>query len=86
MALYYFFSSGKAKDCFLGLKRVFGFRNPLCRENMAQSIVLVLDYYELQDRIGYFVLDNISRKLWQRTWMLDDDDDGCLIGWRKLSS
>jgi hypothetical protein len=51
---HYFSSSGRAKDCLLGLKRVSGTHSG---ENMAQAIVPVLDYYELKDRIGYFVLD-----------------------------
>jgi hypothetical protein len=54
---HYFSSSGKAKDCLLGLKRVCGTHSG---ENMAQCIVPVLEHYELKNRIGYFVLDNIS--------------------------
>src|SRR4029077_13265049 len=54
---HYFSSSGKAKDCLLGLKRVCGTHSG---ENMAQCIVPVLEHYERKNRIKYFVLDNIS--------------------------
>jgi len=54
---HYFSGSGKAKDCLLGVKRVSGTHSG---ENQAQSIVPLLEYYGLKNRIGYFVLDNIT--------------------------
>jgi len=49
--------SDEAKDCLLGLRRVIGSHSG---ENMAETIIHVIELYELQDRLGYFVLDNIT--------------------------
>jgi len=47
--------TGEAKDCLIGLKRVIGSHSG---ENMAQSIIAVIEKYGLKDRLGYFMLDN----------------------------
>jgi hypothetical protein len=49
--------TGEAKTCLLGLKRIQGSHSG---ENMAQSIITVIEEYELKDRLGYFVLDNAT--------------------------
>jgi hypothetical protein len=49
--------TGEARDCLIGLRRVHGSHSG---ENMAHSIISVIEEYELRDRLGYFVLDNVS--------------------------
>src|SRR6266850_6839217 len=49
--------TGEAKDCLLGLRRVQGSHSG---ENMAHSIINVIDEYELRGQLGYFVLDNVT--------------------------
>lgn len=49
--------TGEARDCLIGLRRVYGSHSG---ENMAHSIISVIKEYELKDRLGYFVLDNVS--------------------------
>jgi hypothetical protein len=49
--------TGEAKVCLLGLRRIEGSHSG---ENMAQSIIAVIEEYELRDRLGYFMLDNAT--------------------------
>jgi hypothetical protein len=49
--------AGEAKACLLGLRRIQGAHSG---ENMAQSIITVIEEYELKDRLGYFMLDNVT--------------------------
>ena len=48
---------GEARDCLLGLRRVTGAHSG---ENMAHSIIPIIKCYGLQDRLGHFILDNVS--------------------------
>jgi hypothetical protein len=54
---HYVSHTGEAKDCLLGLKRVLGTHSG---ENMARSTTAIIEDYELVDRLGYFMLDNIK--------------------------
>jgi hypothetical protein len=49
--------TGEAKDCLLGLKQV---ESDHSGANMAEVIAPVIKEYGLQDRVGYFVLDNVK--------------------------
>jgi hypothetical protein len=55
---HYVSSTGEAKDCLLGLRRVLGTHSG---ENIARLVTAVIEEdYQLTDRIGYFMLDNIT--------------------------
>ena len=54
---HYVSHSGEAKDCLIGLKRITGTHSG---ENIAQSVIAVIKHYGLEDRLGYFMLDNIG--------------------------
>ena len=49
--------TGEAKACLLGLRRIQGSHSG---ENMAYTIIAVIEEYELKDRLGYFMLDNVT--------------------------
>jgi len=49
--------TGEAKDCLLVLKQV---ESNHSGANMAEAIAPVIKEYGLQDRVGYFVLDNVK--------------------------
>jgi hypothetical protein len=49
--------TGEAKDCLLGLRQV---ESDHSGANMAEVIAPVIREYGLEDRVGYFVLDNIK--------------------------
>jgi len=49
--------SGEVRDCLIGLKRVGSSHSG---QNMADTIIPVIKEYGLQDRLGYFMLDNIT--------------------------
>ena len=53
---YYVSYTGESKDCLLGLKHVLETHSG---ENIAQSIIPIIEDYNLKDRIDYFMLDNI---------------------------
>jgi len=48
---------GEAKSCLLGLRHVEGAHSG---ENMAESVIAVIEEYEITDILGYFILDNVS--------------------------
>ena len=54
---HYVSHSDEAKDCLLGLKRLHESHSG---ENMAPLIIAIIKDYNLQDQLGYFMLDNIS--------------------------
>jgi hypothetical protein len=47
--------TGEAKSCLLGLRHVESSHSD---ENIAQSVIAVIEEYEIKDLLGYFVLDN----------------------------
>src|SRR6202035_3801931 len=49
--------TSEAKSCLLGLRHVEGAHSG---ENMAQSVIAVIEEYKIKDFLGYFVLDNAS--------------------------
>jgi hypothetical protein len=49
--------TGEAKSCLLGLRHVEGIH---LGENIAQSVIAVIEEYGIKDFLGYFVLDNAS--------------------------
>jgi len=49
--------TSKAKSCLLSLRHVEGAHSG---ENMAQSVIVVIEEYEIKDLLGYFVLNNVS--------------------------
>jgi hypothetical protein len=48
--------TSEAKSCLLGLRHVEGSHSG---ENIAQSVIAVIEEYEIKDLLGYFVLDNV---------------------------
>ncbi len=48
---------GEAKSYLLGLRHVEGAHSG---ENMAESVIAVIEEYEITDILGYFILDNVS--------------------------
>jgi hypothetical protein len=49
--------SGEAKSCLLGLRHI---ESSHLGENMAQSVITIIEEYEIKDLLGYFILDNVS--------------------------
>ena len=49
--------TGEAKSCLLGLRHIEGRHSG---ENMAQSVITIIEDYGIKDLLGYFVLDNVS--------------------------
>ena len=49
--------SGEVKSCLLGLRHIEGSHSG---ENIAQSVIAVLEDYEIKDLLGYFILNNVS--------------------------
>jgi hypothetical protein len=49
--------TSEAKSCLLSLRHVEGSHSG---ENIAQSVIAVIEEYEIKDLLGYFVLNNVS--------------------------
>ena len=49
--------ASEAKSCLLRLQHIEGVHSS---ENIAQSVIAVIEEYKVKDLLGYFVLDNAS--------------------------